>query len=214
MNSKKKDRPWNDPGPRRGKTLSNSAELAARPTLRAVILDFTAVNFLDVTAAQALIDLRSQFDRYADPDRVEWHFAGVANRWTKRALVASGFGADDKREGGIGNGLDGEDKGGSAKRLIGVAEAGVVDGVCVDGKGVALRARAKEVDVEAAAGAGAGGEGGISPVPSSSEAGGVGRRLVPLYGVNRPYFHVDVETAVAASIRSLEGRGSDWSGRE
>ncbi|KAK4148743.1 sulfate transporter family-domain-containing protein [Chaetomidium leptoderma] len=218
------DRPWNDPGPRRGKVAaSNNQELAARPTLRAVILDFTAVNHIDVTAAQALVDLRNQFNRYADPDRVEWHFAGVSNRWTKRALVASGFGAE-MIPGGYGysggggasaRGDSDEDKkgGGSSEPLIGVAEAeGVVvtNGRRVDGgKGAEVRAKAREVDVEAAAG----GSDQVTPVASS--VGGDGRRLVPIYGVNRPYFHVDIETAVAGAIRNLERRGgSEWSGRE
>ncbi|KAL2135721.1 hypothetical protein VTI74DRAFT_7238 [Chaetomium olivicolor] len=202
------DRPWNDPGPRRGK-LANSDEIAARPTLRAVILDFTAVNFLDVTAAQALIDLRNQFDRYADPDRVEWHFAGVANPWTKRALVASGFGAD--RRGLVLDGVSdgGDEKGGSgsggvADPLIAVAEAG--SGGNVGGGKSEARSKDREVDVEA-------GEAEVTPVASSSSGrGGAGARLVPLYGVNRPYFHVDVETAVASTIRNLERRGSEWSG--
>jgi sodium-independent sulfate anion transporter 11 len=68
------DRPWNDPGPRRGEAV-DTEEMLSRPTLRAVVLDFTAVNFLDVTATQALVDLRNQFNRYAEPDVVEWHFA-------------------------------------------------------------------------------------------------------------------------------------------
>jgi sodium-independent sulfate anion transporter 11 len=159
-----------------------------------------------VTAAQALIDLRNQFDRYADPDRVEWHFAGVANRWTKRALVASGFGAERKDIQYSGSGsASGEEKG-VYEPLIAVAEAG---GARVDGNGEGERTKAKEVDIEAA---GASTAGEISPVASSS--GGVGGRLVPLYGVNRPYFHVDVETAVAGAIRNLGRRGAESSGRE
>jgi sodium-independent sulfate anion transporter 11 len=154
-----------------------------------------------VTAAQALIDLRNQFDRYASPDRVEWHFAGVANRWTKRALVASGFGAEQKDRHVASSA---EDKG-AYEPLIAVAEA---SGSRLDGKGAEVRTKAKEVDIEAA-GASVGGE--ISPVASSNGGGG---RLVPLYGVNRPYFHVDVETAVAGAIRNLERRGAESSGRE
>jgi sodium-independent sulfate anion transporter 11 len=167
--------------------------MAARPTLRAVILDFTAVNFLDVTAAQALVDLRNQFDRYAAPDRVEWYFAGVSNRWTKRALVASGFGVDRNPN---------ENGGVPDEPLIALAEA---DGGGSRDPKAEVRSRSKtkekEGDVEAAA---AGGE--VTPVPSVS-VGGAGR-LVPLYGVNRPFFHVDVGTALASAIRSLEGRRS------
>ena len=48
---------------------------------------------------QHLIDVRNQLDRYTSPDKVDWHFACINNRWTKRALVSAGFGyivpADD-----------------------------------------------------------------------------------------------------------------------
>ncbi|KAI9835163.1 MAG: hypothetical protein M1819_002533 [Sarea resinae] len=83
------DRPWNDPGPRRGHEVETHTD---RPTLRAVILDFSSVNNVDITSVQILIDVRNQLDRYASPDRVDWHFACINNRWTKRALVSAGFG--------------------------------------------------------------------------------------------------------------------------
>ena len=41
---------------------------------------------------QHLIDVRNQLDHYAAPDVVDWHFACIHNRWTKRALAAAGFG--------------------------------------------------------------------------------------------------------------------------
>ena len=87
--SKPGDRPWNHPGPRRGKQEPDRSHL---PTLRAVILDFSSVNNVDVTSIQNLIDVRNQLDLYASPDTVQWHFAHISNRWTKRALAAAGFG--------------------------------------------------------------------------------------------------------------------------
>ncbi|GAB1316583.1 Photosystem I iron-sulfur center [Madurella fahalii] len=217
------DRPWNDPGPRRGATARLNEEMTARPVLRAVVLDFAAVNFLDVTAAQALVDLRNQFDRYADPEKVEWHFAGVANRWTKRALVASGFGADRALESV--DGVDPEKGLKSSGPLIALAEAAA----SADGAGKATRpletakrhgegaaeVRSKADEVEVSEVGNGGGE--VSPVVSSGGntnvgGGGTSARFVPLYGVNRPYFHVDVETAVASAVRSLERKVSDWSG--
>lgn len=87
------DRPWNDPGPRRGKQVNLEDH---RPTLRAIVLDFSAVNNVDVTSVQGLIDVRAQLDRYAAPDRVEWHFASINSRWTKRALTTAGFGYLDR----------------------------------------------------------------------------------------------------------------------
>jgi len=84
------DRPWNLPGPR----YIDPAAFAndPRPTLRAIILDFTAVDHTDVTAVQTLIDVRNQLDRHASPDLVDWHFAGISSPWVRRALIAGGFG--------------------------------------------------------------------------------------------------------------------------
>jgi solute carrier family 26 (sodium-independent sulfate anion transporter), member 11 len=83
------DRPWNNPGPRRGKVAEEDDHL---PTLKAIILDFSSVNNVDVTSIQNLIDVRNQLDRYASPQVVQWHFACINNRWTKRALANAGFG--------------------------------------------------------------------------------------------------------------------------
>ena len=82
---KKGDRPWNDPD-------SSNADDSHLPILRAVILDFSAVNNVDVTCVQNLMDVRRQLDRRSGPVAVQWHFANVKNRWTKRALRAAGFG--------------------------------------------------------------------------------------------------------------------------
>jgi sodium-independent sulfate anion transporter 11 len=87
--SKPGDRPWNNPGPRKGKSEADHSHL---PTLRAVILDFSSVNNVDVSSIQNLIDVRNQLDLYASPDTVQWHFAHINNRWTKKALAAAGFG--------------------------------------------------------------------------------------------------------------------------
>jgi sodium-independent sulfate anion transporter 11 len=87
------DRPWNDPGPRRGEQPNTND---TRPILRAVILDFSAVTNVDVTSVQGLIDVRAQLDRYAAPENVEWHFASINSRWTKRALTTAGFGYLDR----------------------------------------------------------------------------------------------------------------------
>ena len=83
------DRPWNDPGPRRGRVEPDRSDL---PTLKAVILDFSSVNNVDATSVQNLIDVRNQLDRYTSPEVVQWHFACISNRWAKRGLASAGFG--------------------------------------------------------------------------------------------------------------------------
>ncbi|KAJ5179524.1 hypothetical protein N7492_002734 [Penicillium capsulatum] len=84
------DRPWNDPGPRPGHEHEEAED--TRPLLQAVILDFSSVNNVDTTSIQNLIDVRNQLDLYASPRSVQWHFAHINNRWTKRGLAAAGFG--------------------------------------------------------------------------------------------------------------------------
>jgi len=82
------DRPWNDPGPRRG----HDAEIdAAKPLLRAVVFDFASVSQLDTTAVQNLVDVRKDLERFADGP-VEFHFAHIVSPWVRRALLAGDFG--------------------------------------------------------------------------------------------------------------------------
>lgn len=58
------DRPWNDPGPRRGVDEQN--ENLEKPVLRAIVLDFSGVSQIDTTAIQALIDTRNEIERWVD----------------------------------------------------------------------------------------------------------------------------------------------------
>ncbi|KAJ9120138.1 hypothetical protein QFC22_003037 [Naganishia vaughanmartiniae] len=84
------ERPWNDPGPRKGQAIEDPNK-ANQPICRAVILDFAAVANLDTTGVQNLIDLRRAVENYAD-QTVEFHFSAVLSPWTRRALIAGGFG--------------------------------------------------------------------------------------------------------------------------
>ncbi|GBE82467.1 Probable sulfate permease [Sparassis crispa] len=83
------DRPWNDPGPRPGH--DESAENLKRPELRAVVIDFSGISQIDTTAVQALIDTRTELERWADHP-IEFHFATILSPWIRRALIAGGFG--------------------------------------------------------------------------------------------------------------------------
>ncbi|KAH7107846.1 sulfate transporter family-domain-containing protein [Auriculariales sp. MPI-PUGE-AT-0066] len=88
------DRPWNDPGPARGKedVIDNN-----KPLLRAIVLDFSAVSQLDTTAVQNLIDIRKDLERFADGP-IEFHFASIVSPWVRRALIAGGFGIGNSDE--------------------------------------------------------------------------------------------------------------------
>lgn len=81
------DRPWNDHGPRN----RTHVEEDYRPLLRAIILDFSAVPYIDSTGVQNLVDIRNAINRYANTD-IEFHFVGILSHWSRRALLAEGFG--------------------------------------------------------------------------------------------------------------------------
>ncbi|KAI9566505.1 sulfate transporter family-domain-containing protein [Boletus coccyginus] len=86
-----RDRPWNDAGPVVGGAEAAQAANIAKPKLRVIVLDFSGVSQLDTTAVQALIDTRSEVERWTDAP-VEFHFASILSPWILRALIAGGFG--------------------------------------------------------------------------------------------------------------------------
>ncbi|TLD23782.1 hypothetical protein PspLS_06769 [Pyricularia sp. CBS 133598] len=206
-NAKIGDRPWNDPGPRRGQVVTD--DMANRPILRAMVLDFSSINYADVTSVQALIDLRNQFAKHAAPSPVEWHFAGVTNRWTKRALVAAGFGFADTAAEADPSALSPprekdyeSDSGSRAPGSPNTPWAPLFSVSVVDGSGNVEQRHedGSRVEVDAEKGTGAAADGNGSAAGSSSGGG----KLVPVYGLNRPFFHVDVAEAVQSALSSIE----------
>ncbi|KAH8160970.1 hypothetical protein CIB48_g7277 [Xylaria polymorpha] len=185
------DRPWNNPGPRRGKA-SNVAD--NRSVFRALVLDFASVNNVDVTSIQGLIDTRTQLDYHTYPDRAEWHIADVSNRWTRRALAASGFGFPRVQ-------ADAAAEDAYWRPIFSVAACeGLYDS---EKKSVTVTQKDIEVGAESA-----------DRISSSSSGGGAVRsnevpeKMASLQGVNRPYFHLDVAAAVETAIANIEGRVS------
>ncbi|KAH7013190.1 sulfate transporter family-domain-containing protein [Ilyonectria destructans] len=180
------DRPWNDGEPRHIKEDSNDE----RPILKAVILDFSTVNNVDVTSIQGLIDVRNQLDRFASPEVVDWHFANIENRWTKRALAAAGFGFRTPRDG---------ETAGQWKAIFSIADLGGDDSPSA---AIALGEKAGRLsvrqDIEAADAISAqGSDKDLSKGTSNS-------RLVAIQGLNRPYFHLDLQEALDAAIVNAE----------
>ncbi|CAL8575363.1 hypothetical protein XPA_001291 [Xanthoria parietina] len=203
------DRPWNDPGPRAGQ----EEEYSDRPTLKAIILDFSSVNNVDITSVQNLIDVRNQLDRYAAPERVDWHLACLNNRWTKRALTSAGFGfptpsGDSSRW----------------KPIFSVAEIG--------GKSSAAAAAEHEEGKEQSPGrdeeggfGGKGADGGRDVVGrgdgassetsdfkqtiANSKAYGPTTRVAAVHGLNRPLFHVDLTTALQSAMANVERKAGE-----
>ncbi|MCJ1306380.1 Sulfate permease 2 [Agyrium rufum] len=220
------DRPWNDPGPRRGRSAPDHSD---RPTLKAVILDFSSVNNVDITSVQTLIDVRNQLDRYAAPHRVEWHMACINNRWTKRALASAGFG------------YPAHDQPDSAhfqrwKPVFSVAEIGGFDSAAaqaehdanqrqlrlqktLDLEQAAAHAKTEEIHATSSEAGTSSASEDFAPRPMApldghkgfgttgyaGVGGGQGKnRMVVVHGVNRPLFHIDLTSALQSAITNVE----------
>ncbi|KNG46475.1 sulfate permease 2 [Stemphylium lycopersici] len=208
------DRPWNDPGPRRSKDVDTTDE---RPTLKAIILDFSSVNNVDLTSIQNLIDVRNQLDKYAAPDTVDWHFCNINNRWTKRSLAAAGFGyyTPEMPDSGITH---------RWKPIFSVAEIGGSDSAAAEAEArenlLAQRtlSQVRSHDVEALAAHGGSYSGDSSETASinkqlehSKAYGATGDaetrhrgRIAVVQGLNRPLFHVDVTAALNSALANAQ----------
>lgn len=204
------DRPWNEPGPGRGRVEPDRSDL---PILKAIILDFSSVNNVDVTSVQNLIDVRNQLDRYAAPEVVQWHFACINNRWTKRALASAGFGyptvptEDYHRWKAI---FSVAEIGGSTSAAA-AAEAEVNQRLSitrsadertqsigkhpVDTTEITPQALNGEEDLE------------LQKELSHSKAyNHSSKRVAVVHGLNRPLFHIDLVSALQSAIANVEGR--------
>ncbi|KAK8138439.1 sulfate permease [Apiospora sp. TS-2023a] len=227
------DRPWNDPGPKKG-----HVENLDLPVLKAVILDFSSVNNVDVTAVQQLIDVRNQLDRYTTPEVVDWHIACITNRWTKRALVSAGFGYPTERADGLHH---------RWQPIFSVAEIGGASSAAAQAERAenekeisALHRRrstkqAGDDDIDAI-------ERGqpehlpgktsslsndsasdddknivkLQPADASTSHSSSGLsphtpRRVAIHGLNRPLFHIDLTSALQSAIANVEARGGQAS---
>ncbi len=178
------DRPWNDPGPR-DKLLSQHL-----PYLRALVLDFAAVNNIDITTIQGLIDLRNLLDRYAAPDTVEWHFANVQNRWTRKALATAGFGYPTCQN---------PEALAKWKPLYSIAP--ISDTPFSAHLGHHRRPFASTIDEENQ----------TPPSFSQSTTPGGTREHTTISAVDRPFFHLDLYDAVDAAVRDARCKDTDGS---
>ena len=203
------DRPWNNPGPRAGQ---KEPDLSYLPTLKAIILDMSAVNNVDVTSVQNLIDVRNQLDRYAAPNVVQWHIACITNRWTKRALAAGGFGYPTVPT----------EEYSRWKPIFSVAELGGKSSAAADAEKAtnkSLRRMSHSADLEHGISssietAEAKDAGTIDTAnKNSSDGSDLGRvlssskaykKVAPVHGLNRPLFHIDLTAALQAAIANVE----------
>lgn len=201
------DRPWNDPGPRKGKEIQVDDH---RPTLKAVILDFSSVNNVDLTSVQNLIDVRNQLDRYTSPERVQWHFACINNRWTKRALASAGFGFpahDDESQG-------------RWKPIFSVAEIGGSFSAAAEAEAEEKQRRElrsqQSQDPELGHARPHESVESIERSENDSHSSDIMRKksranstvssvkVAVVHGLNRPFFHIDLTSAVQSAIHNIQ----------
>jgi sodium-independent sulfate anion transporter 11 len=192
------DRPWNDPGPRRGKAPDDHPE---RPTLKAIILDFSSINNVDITSVQQLIDVRNQLDKYTSPSVVDWHFTSINNRWTKRALVSAGFGYPT---------LSGVSSSSRWKPIFSITEIGGADSAAA-----AAEANANEKDLKGHRAKERERNSHGDAITADSDSGlsqdlkgglNSSSKTAVVNGLNRPLFHIDLTSALQSAIANVKAR--------
>jgi solute carrier family 26 (sodium-independent sulfate anion transporter), member 11 len=131
------------------------------------------VNNIDITSMQQLIDTRNQLDRHAYPNKVDWHFAHINNRWTKRALASVGFGHP----------TPGSRLAERWKSIYSVADIGGTQSTS------ATTRKSELSDIS------------ISNSPRLERP-----RMAAVHGLNRPFFHIDLTSALESAIANVEFR--------
>lgn len=180
------DRLWCDTPPTE-KLIEASSSL---PVLRAVVLDFSTVNILDITSIDGLKSLRDTLDRHAAPALVEWHFAGVHNRWTRKALAFAGFGFPATITAGhTGNWCP--------AYTVTTSLAGATDDERkeIEASQQHIQSRDEEQGKEST---------DTHALEMQSTSTSEKRRFYPTHGVDRPFFHLDLHDAVDAAVRDAK----------
>ncbi|KAG9194820.1 hypothetical protein G6011_04855 [Alternaria panax] len=179
------DRLWCDAPPTE-KLIEESSSL---PVLRAVVLDFSTVNILDITSIDGLKSLRGTLDRHATPGLVEWHFAGVHNRWTRKALAFAGFGFPASI---------------AASCMGNWCPAYTVTSSHIyapDDECHVMEASQRHMPSDE--------EQGkewtdMHALELQSTSASKKNRLIPIYATDRPFFHLDLHDAVDAAVRDAK----------
>ncbi|KAF4950456.1 hypothetical protein FSARC_13192 [Fusarium sarcochroum] len=168
-------------------TYTKDVEL---PVLRAIVIDCSTINNIDITSVQGLVDTRAALDRWVSPSILEWHFGGLRNRWARRALAAAGFGRkprDDCHSLGswtavpyLAGSFDEAAKGHDRSKQSITDDESAIDG----------NARVQAHEQVSST---------VAPQDSSSEKL---QGLQPVFALDRPLFHADLGEAVAAALEN------------
>jgi sodium-independent sulfate anion transporter 11 len=192
------DRLWCEQPPSK-KLMEEKCDL---PILKAVVLDFSTVNIIDLTSLQGLIELRSSLDRYAAPALVEWHFAGVHNSWTRRALAYAGFGLP------AGNSLDALGNWCPVYTVVTSLSGATED----EEHDLEISRRELQMHDEESRLAATQRNNSKALVEDkysiNSAASGPRSSSMPIYGIDRPLFHIDLHDAVDGAVRDAKRQDS------
>ncbi|GJJ12400.1 hypothetical protein Clacol_006642 [Clathrus columnatus] len=185
------DRPWNDPGP--SPKSAEDANESRKATLKAVVLDMSAVAHIDTTSVQNLIDTSREsgsFDNYLRKEiekwvgePVEFHFANILSPWIRRALVAGGFGMP------------------ISDRVIPTEVAPIFTHHLSAGRSV-FEKFSNNSDTEANV-----------PRKDFDDGRSNESRLEPILSTDTPFFHVDLESAVRSAEQILGKAVKNFNGR-
>jgi sodium-independent sulfate anion transporter 11 len=156
---------------------------------------------------QYLINVRNLLDRHAAPHTVQWHFASVFNPWAKRALAAAGFGypsfeTEDGRpqhfkpiynlaemtQAGPERQRDRQE---NSKGPEGRRKSAIADDV-ERGEAGEFTTKTEKVMIERLE---VSKDGKITKEQMS--------RMAELHGINRPFFHADIQSALTSAIATL-----------
>jgi sodium-independent sulfate anion transporter 11 len=194
------DRLWCENPPSK-KLMEEESDL---PILKAIVLDFSTVNIIDITSLQGLLELRSSLDRYAAPAVVEWHFAGIHNSWTRRALAYAGFGLP------AGNNVD-QLGNWCPTYTVATSLAGATEDAQRD---LELLRHEMQIKDEENRRAVSGPQNRAlkasdeDKLPSTFMAPVEHSTFTPIYGIDRPLFHIDLHDAVDAAVRDARRQDS------
>jgi sodium-independent sulfate anion transporter 11 len=194
------DRLWCENPPSK-KLMEEESDL---PILKAIVLDFSTVNIIDITSLQGLLELRSSLDRYAAPAVVEWHFAGIHNSWTRRALAYAGFGLP------AGNNVD-QLGNWCPAYTVATSLAGATED---EQRDLELLRHETQIKDEENRRAVSGPRNRAlkaedeDKLPSTFMASVEHSTFTPIYGIDRPLFHIDLHDAVDAAVRDARRQDS------
>ncbi|KAJ4248466.1 hypothetical protein NW762_012803 [Fusarium torreyae] len=170
------------------------------PMLRAIVIDCSTINNIDITSVQGLVDVRAALDRWVSPSILEWHFGGLRNRWARRALAVAGFGhrpTDDCHALGSWTtitplaGSFGETNG-NGRRKQSTDDESAIDARCsARGTESSIKTSKDQTDEQVRS--------TVTPRDSDLEKL---QGLQPIFALDRPLFHADLGEAVAAALEN------------